>query len=214
MLAVALLVCTVPRDRGGYITPANPLYGEFADPEAELDDVPSSHPASEGDVPPRSKGCFAPDLGATPSITFSPRPPGKLVIVLRGEAFRSGDMLVGLTDRNDSVNRTTDGYPPEQMEAFDSVEALLADLNGNSSWRPSLFVDAVVNDTERSQLLLHRIASILSTHEPEAAAGERVRISQQVVAANSTSKSKGQMLGWLSTLRWIDQFAPFGDADV
>eukprot|EP00966_Prymnesium_polylepis_P143582 3314683-Prymnesium_polylepis.1 len=80
--------------------------------------------------------------------------PGKIAVVLRGEAFRSDS--TGIADRISADedaravdgDRSTDAAPDEQEMALNSVEALLAELK-NASWRPYIFMDAIVKPEVR-----------------------------------------------------------------
>jgi len=149
-----------------------------------------------------------PSTGDAPVPVFSDRIPGKLVVVLRGEAFRAGSMLTGVTGRtaNDSMTRQTNGPPEEQLLALEAVDHLLHKLS-NATWKPSLFVDAVVKPANLSDLLRTRANQMLRTFEPQVAADDRTRIAAELQDAN-------QIGGWLSTLHWIDGFADLSDADL
>ena len=143
--------------------------------------------------------------------TDATKPKGKVAVVLRGEAFRSGVMLKGVSERQADLSHTvkaerqTAASPEEQLRAFDSVDKLLSELV-NQSWTPMLFVDAVVKPLEQRELLRLRAGRMMKLLEPHVAITDRMRMTNEVL--NGSSPATGQMLGWASTLEWLDGVAP------
>jgi len=120
-------------------------------------------------------------------------------------------MLEGLTERDSfNMTRETNGAPDEQEVALKSVSALLAELK-NASWRPYLYLDAIVKPEDQKQLLRRKVETMLKAYEAHVAIDQHVRIADHVM--NSSSPAAGQMLGWVSTLHWLDEVAP-PDADL